>query len=56
MMYLSLIGQENRYYTRVKRQKSSDIITSFLGSGEIFYNEDHICMGWLHEACVSCST
>lgn len=55
-MYLSLIGQENCYYKRVKRQQSSGIITSFLSSEEIFYNEDHICMGWLHDVCVSCST
>lgn len=56
MMYLSLIWQENCYYKRVKSQQSSNIITSFLSSEEMFYKEDHICMGWLHEVCVSCST
>lgn len=53
MMYLSLIWQENCSYKRVKSQQSSDIITSFLSSEEMFYNENHICMGCLHEVCVS---
>lgn len=33
MMYLSLIWQENCYYKRVKRQQSSNIITSFFKQG-----------------------
>lgn len=56
MMHLSLLWQQNCYYKRVKRHQSSDIITSFLSSEEIFSNEDCICMGWLCEVYVSCSS
>lgn len=47
--------QENCYDEKMKSQRSTNIIASFSSIKDIFPNEDHICMSWLHVVCVSCS-